>query len=100
MLTLQEVKNWLRLEQEYETEDVLLQSLIDAAEEYLKNAVPDWVDLTGNPLARLLAMVLIADWYENREAIGQTRSEVRPIVQSMMAQLQNAYPKPEEVTEE
>lgn len=92
MLTLSEVKQWLRLEEGFTDEDDLLQTLIKAAEEYIVNATgrKDWGD---NPLARLLAQVLIADWYENREAVGQVREELRFTVRSLLIQLQYAYPE-------
>lgn len=99
MLTLQEVKDWLRLEQGDDTEDALLQSLIAAAEEYVRNAVPSYVDISTNPLARLLAMTLVADWYERREAVGEVREEMRPAVRALVSQLQNAYPDPAETTQ-
>lgn len=96
MLTLSEVKSWLRLEQDDTADDTLLQSLISAAEEYVRNAVPSYVDIANNPLAKLLGMVLIADWFEHREAVGQVREEMRPTVRAMVTQLQNAYPDPTE----
>jgi len=96
LLTLSEVKSWLRLEQDDTADDTLLQSLISAAEEYVRNAVPSYVDVENNSLAKLLGMVLVADWYENREAVGQVREEIRPTVRSIVTQLQNAYPAPAE----
>lgn len=97
MLTLSEVKRWLRLEEDFTDEDGLLQTLIKAAEEYIANATGrhDWGD---NPIAKLLAQVLIADWYENRGAVGQVREELRLTVRSLLIQLQYAYPDPEEET--
>lgn len=97
MLTLPEVKQWLRLEESDTTEDALLQTLIKAAEEYIANATGrrDWGD---NPIAKLLAQVLIADWYENRGAVGQVREELRLTVRSLLIQLQYAYPPPEEAS--
>lgn len=92
MLTLSEVKSWLRLEQDDTAEDVLLQSLITAAEEYIRNVVPSGMAFDTNPLAKLLGQVLIADWYEHREAVGQVREELRPTVRALVAQLQTAYP--------
>lgn len=92
MLTLSEVKTWLRLEQGDTTEDTLLQSLILTAEEYIRNAVPAGMAFDTNQIARLLGMVLVADWYENREAIGQVREELRPTVRALVTQLQTAYP--------
>lgn len=92
MLTLSEVKQWVRLEESDTAEDALLQMLIDAAIEYIRNVVPSGMDFAANPLAKLLAKVLIADWYENRESIGQVRDDIRPAVRSLVIQLQTAYP--------
>lgn len=92
MLTLSEVKTWLRLEQDDTAEDVLLQALINAATEYIRNAVPSGMAFEANPLAQLLARVLVTDWYEHREAIGQVREEIRPTVRAIVLQLQTAYP--------
>ncbi|MEW6047933.1 MAG: head-tail connector protein, partial [Bacillota bacterium] len=64
MLTLSEVKQWLRLEESDTAEDALLQSLIAAATEYIRNAAPVGFALEGNPIAGLLARVLVADWHE------------------------------------
>ena len=104
MLTLQEVKDWLRLEQGDDTEDALLQSLIAAAEEYVRNAVPSWVDIHTNPLAKQLALVLVADMYENRGTVADVRyaaqaGDMRPVVRALVSQLQNAYPSPDEAAE-
>jgi len=97
MLTLSEVKRWLRLEEGFTDEDDLLQTLMNAAQEYIANATgrKDWGD---NPIAKLLAQVLIADWYENRGAVGQVREELRLTVRSLLIQLQYAYPEQEEET--
>lgn len=92
MLTLDDVKLWLRLEQGDTTEDALIQALIDTATEYIRNAVPAGMAFDTNPTAQLLARVLVADWYENRTSIGQVRSEMLPTVQRLVLQLQTAYP--------
>lgn len=92
MITLSEAKQWLRLEESDTAEDALLQSLINTATEYIRNAVPAGMNLDGNPIATLLARVLIADWYENRTSIGQVRAEMLPTVRTLVVQLQTAYP--------
>lgn len=81
----EEVKQWLRIDGE--DEDSTITMLMMAAESYLKNA-------TGLPvtddLSKLFCMVLISDWYENRELIGRSPSEeVRFTIQSIMTQLQH-----------
>ena len=75
-------------------EDLLIQTMIDAADEYLLHATGRrWTAET--PTAKLCAMALIADWYENRELIGEQASEkVRPAIQSMIYQL--SYTPPNE----
>lgn len=89
ILELEEVKTWLRVDGE--EEDALIEMLIGASETYLHNAVEVEFDDT-NELAKLFCLVLCADWYENRDLIGQQPSDrVRFTCQSIMAQLQNAY---------
>jgi uncharacterized phage protein (predicted DNA packaging) len=93
ILTLEETKQWLRIDGN--DEDAIIERLIGAAEEYLHNSVDVKFDNT-NHLAGLFCLVLCADWYENRDLIGQQPSDkVRFTCQSIMAQLQHAY-KPEE----
>ncbi|MFS0820763.1 head-tail connector protein [Bacillus sp. 1P02SD] len=87
IIQLQETKNWLRIDGS--EEDALISLLIDAAEEYLKNATGRKFDSKNNQ-ARLFCLVLVTDWYENRDLIGAKVSEkVRFSIQSMMVQLQN-----------
>ncbi|KYD07640.1 head-tail connector protein [Saccharococcus caldoxylosilyticus] len=88
IVTLEEVKNWLRVD--FSDDDTLITTLINAAEEYLKNATGITFDAT-NYLAKIFCMTLIADWYENRELIGKASDQVRPILQSILAQLTYAY---------
>lgn len=88
IVNLEETKQYLRIDDN--ESDVLLNSLINAAEEYLKNATGQEFDNTNN-LARLFCWVLVADWYENREYTGKTSDKTRPIIESMMAQLKYCY---------
>lgn len=88
IVTLEEVKNWLRVD--FSDDDALITTLINAAEGYLKNATGATFDAT-NYLAKIFCMTLIADWYENRELIGKASDQVRPILQSILAQLTYAY---------
>ena len=89
ILTLNEAKTWLRIDGE--DEDGIIEMLIGAAEEYLNNATEVRFD-GSNQLAKLFCLVLCADWYENRDLIGQQPSDkVRFTIQSMLSQLQHAY---------
>lgn len=95
ILTLEETKTWLREDSDDPLVLNQIRLLMGAAETYLHNAVEVEFDET-NALAKLYCLVLCADWYENRDLIGQGPSDkVRFTVQSMMAQLQNAYGPPE-----
>lgn len=89
ILKLEETKTWLRVDGS--DEDSTIEMLITAAETYLKNATGKEYEGTNN-LAKLYCMVLVADWYENRELIGlQPSDKVRFTVQSMLAQLQYTH---------
>jgi uncharacterized phage protein (predicted DNA packaging) len=88
IVTLEEAKNWLRVD--FSDDDALITTLINAAEEYLKNATG--VEFNeNNHLAKLFCMTLISDWYENREMIGKATDQTRPIIQSILTQLTYSY---------
>jgi uncharacterized phage protein (predicted DNA packaging) len=88
IVSLDEVKTWLRVD--FSEDDALITTLINAAEEYLKNATGITFDAT-NHLAKIFCMTLIADWYENREMIGKVTDQTRPIIQSILTQLTYSY---------
>jgi uncharacterized phage protein (predicted DNA packaging) len=88
IVSLDEVKTWLRVD--FSDDDALLTTLINAAEQYLKNATGITYDST-NHLAKLFCMTLISDWYENREMIGKATDQTRPIIQSILTQLTYSY---------
>lgn len=89
IITLEEAKTWLRIDSD--EEDSILEMLIGAAETYLRNATGNSFN-SENQLAKMYCLVLCADWYENRDLIGQQPSEkIRFTCQSIMAQLQHAY---------
>ena len=92
IITMEETKRYLRVDGT--EDDILVMSLIDAAETYLHNATGNTFDGT-NSLAKLLCLVLVTDWYENREHVGKASDKVRPIVESMLAQLSHCYKPPE-----
>jgi len=95
IITVEETKGYLRVDGS--EDDVLIASLISAAETYLVNATGNQFDNT-NGLAKLFCWVLVTDWYENREHVGRASDKVRPTVESMLAQLSHCY-QPPEVTE-
>lgn len=85
IVSLDEAKSWLRVDGE--DEDATITLLIDAAEEYLKNATGRQFDNSTNQ-AKLFCLVLVTDWYENRELMGvRVTEKLRFSIQSMLAQL-------------
>ena len=93
LVTLDEVKLWLRIDGN--EDDALLNLLIGGAEQYLLDATgrtwpPD------NHTAKICALAIIADNFENREVTSNDKLSVRPAIQSMINQL-SFTPEPEEV---
>lgn len=94
MIELQEVKDYLRVD--IEEDDPLLETLIIAAVEYLKNATGKEYPATdeeGNAvnyeLEKIYLKLLIAYWYENRTPAGKVGEEFSQMTKSLMLQLQN-----------
>ncbi|HBJ2612665.1 TPA: phage gp6-like head-tail connector protein [Clostridium botulinum] len=86
ILTLEETKEFLKVD--YEEEDNSIQDLINASEQYLKNAVGREFD-SNNYLAKLYCKVLVSDWYDNREYMENNKmsNKVRYTIQSILTQL-------------
>lgn len=84
IVTLDEAKLYLRVDGN--DDDDLITMLIKAAEEYIKSATGKEYDGTNN-LAKLLCLVLITDWYENREQSDKISEKYRFTVQTILAQL-------------
>lgn len=70
MLTLQEAKDFLRIDADMTEEDVFLSSLISASNLYVLNATSPYADQTTD-IYKLTQLFLIANWYENRSNIGK-----------------------------
>ncbi len=87
ILDIGEVKGYLRIDDDYTEEDINLNLMIGAAEQYLKNATGKEFD-ENNKLAKLVCLILITDWYENRDMIGKASEKVRYSIQSCLIQLQ------------
>lgn len=79
ILTLAEVKSWLRID--VSDEDDELQRLIDAAELHAEKVMDrELASFAGSPIelpedVKLGLRMMIADWYEHREA--QAEGELR-----------------------
>jgi uncharacterized phage protein (predicted DNA packaging) len=85
-----EVKHFLRVD--FDEDDTVIDTLIIAAESYLKNA-GCLVDYTNN-LFFLAMKMLVGHWYENREVVG-TDEKMAYSLNAIIVQLQYCY---EEVT--
>lgn len=87
-LTLEDTKNYLRID--YDTDDVLLKTLMSSAEHYLSDAISDFENkITKNKFkerAKILAYVLVQEWYDNREL--RENKDVSYTVRSLLTQLQ------------
>lgn len=87
ILSLNEAKQFLRLEQDYTEEDNFINSLIIAAESYIINATGKTFDNT-NKLAVLAAQLLISNWYDNRAiTVSSNQSKLSFSLDHIMTQL-------------
>ena len=87
ILTLEEAKEYLKVDDS--VEDVLIQGLITAAENYITNATGKQFDST-NELAKLAVKLLVAHWYENRGIIGDAR-KIKFSLDVILTQLKYCY---------
>ena len=94
VITLKEVKEYARID--IDEDDQLLEMLIGAAEEYLKNATgreyPE-TDEKGSrinyALEKIYLQLLIVYWYEKRTPAGGVGEDFSFMTKSLMLQLQN-----------
>ncbi|KYH35837.1 phage gp6-like head-tail connector protein [Clostridium tepidiprofundi DSM 19306] len=91
-----EIKEFLRLEQDYTEEDMFLNALIQASEGYIYNATglngTDITDANQIELYKLAQKLLITHWYENREAISEKKTDkIAFSLNSILVQLQYCY---------
>lgn len=90
LLTLEEMKNFLRID--YEEDDNTLQALGLAASSYLDNAIDDLSSLIKDEgtkeRVKRVAFLLVQDWYDNRDQ--EERKEVSYTVRALLTQLQAA----------
>lgn len=94
IVDLNTVKKYLRIDLDYILEDDILNLLIENAELYIKDAVTyDETNINLVKKAQLLALVLIADWYENRNFAYESNfknvsDKVKYTVRSLITQMQ------------
>lgn len=68
MLTLDEVKQFLRMDVDMSEDDAFLSSLIAASGIYITNATHPNAD-TSSELFKIAQRMLVLHWYENRNAV-------------------------------
>lgn len=89
ILTLNETKNYLRID--YDDEDIILQLCIDNAEEYIRDAIDDFDNKIQierfHRKAKLLAMMLIQDMFDNRELMTKDSEKYKYIAKSLIMQM-------------
>lgn len=104
ILTLQETKEYLRLEDSYIQEDTMINGLIDAADEYLKTGVGTEIynkivltenDEHVNPgklqQAKIYLLALITEWYDSRKFTSSTTEGTALVLQILSTQLKYGW---------
>lgn len=81
MLTLQEVKDYLRVD--FNEDDALISSLMTAADEYLKSSVGVGYDNTSER-AKTLSLIVISDLYDNRGLNDANSGGIKPNVRRLV----------------
>lgn len=90
IVTLDEIKNFCKVD--FDDDDNLLTLIEASAEQYLINAGGNITTLTDadKNLAKLYILVLVNDWYNNRNLLADNKisEKVRYTLQSILLQLQ------------
>ncbi|ENK0837125.1 phage gp6-like head-tail connector protein [Clostridium botulinum] len=94
ILTLAEVKEFLRLD--YDDENNFLQLCMQNAEEYIRDAIDDFDNKIQierfQRKAKLLAMMIIQDMFDNRELMTKDNEKYKYIAKSLIMQMNlNSY---------
>ncbi|MEG1519909.1 MAG: head-tail connector protein [Clostridia bacterium] len=84
MITLDETKEFLRVS--FNDDDKLITMLIAAAVEYIESAVGKAFN-HNSERAKLLALVVVKEFYDNREITEKTSNNTRRLIQDFMLQL-------------
>jgi len=94
MLTVDEVKLYLRVD--FADDDNLINLLISNAETYLRDSIEDYDRKVANDSfknkAKLAMLVLIADWYDNRNfTTSKVEERTKYTIQSLIQQMKYGY---------
>lgn len=93
VITIREVKEYLRIEEDFTQEDNLLNNLVMAADQYLKTGVGteiyEKIIVNEGKLsqAKIYCLALITEWYENRNFIGSITEGTSLVLQILATQL-------------
>lgn len=98
-MELEVVKYYLRVDGN--DDDNLIQTLIDAGQEFIKSAVGEYDDT--DMTARILLLAVVQNMYDNRELMQseqQVKKRIENTFQSIILQLQMKYSVKQEEAEE
>lgn len=83
-LTLEEVKNYVRVD--FDNDDILIQTLMDAADAFLKGSISINYD-KEDERAKMLSLLIISDLYDNRGITDKVSGNIRKLVEDMSLQM-------------
>jgi hypothetical protein len=96
LLSLAEVKGWLRIELDFVDEDDVLNQLQMAAhlmtERYIRQTLDPTADGGVGENIKMAALVLLAHWYRNRETVMDGRFAQAPISYYALLATERDYP--------
>ncbi|MDO7487040.1 head-tail connector protein [Peribacillus frigoritolerans] len=88
IITLNEMKQYLRLEVADVAEDALLNALLLTAEEYIKNATGFKFETNVPETAKLIVRLLVSHWFENRAVVTSSNlNKIDFTVNALLMQL-------------
>lgn len=70
-MTLENAKNYLRIDSDLTEDDVLVNSLIEASKNYIESTTGKQYD-DSDQLLESLSLLLISHWYSNRNIANKT----------------------------
>lgn len=73
-MDIQEIKEYLKIDEGYTGEDSLLTTLVNTAEEYIYNATSKKPNY-NNKLYKMAVLLYVADQYENRVAVNSNNKQ-------------------------
>lgn len=97
-VTLEQVKNYLKVDEDIKDDDELISSLISAAVDYVEKTTGKRAD--GSQLCELCVKQLVAHWYENRAVYSSKPGAINVLPHTVTALLTHiaqceAYPEVE-----